>query len=248
MIAMAKLIWSWLCLRLQQAKERGDAAIDDRFMAWLRTTLDRRMLVRLFKKKPDGHRPHLCGDDAEAIFAHFDSVNDRVFNGMLVVEYGDEVRQFAYFASAAREMRRLIRGLYVWSPSSDDERALIDFAITNHANVTQRFRDAFAPMRDTNYLHLLEVHLADILSQDTMYPYAADAQESLQAKIKREKANHSNQGGGKSTPESKWAWMKSVLVRHIIKQNSVLNDVTCTPESLRQKAKRPLQGAENGNL
>lgn len=36
-----------------------------------------------FKQHPNGHRPHLCGDDADALFRHFHTVNKSVFNNAL---------------------------------------------------------------------------------------------------------------------------------------------------------------------
>jgi hypothetical protein len=119
----------------------------------------------------------------------------------------------------------------------------VEWATKNYAKVAGDFREFIANGRDTNYLHILERHVSDILAEGSPYPFAADAQESIQSKFKKAKARHSNQGGGKSTAQSKWDWIRSILIRHIIKQDVQLNDPSCTPKSLLQRvAKR----AQNG--
>lgn len=246
LINMAKLIYTWFCKRIE---ELDDPDAHKQFADWLASPkhLSRRSLARQFRKQ-DGHsNVYISGDDAEALFKFFASAEQHVFAGRfeyVVCRDGvDIVYDFAHFIRIVADMRKLLGVLYIWDASDPAEHERVEWATKNYAKVAGDFREFIANGRDTNYLHILERHVSDILAEGSPYPFAADAQESIQSKFKKAKARHSNQGGGKSTAQSKWDWIRSILIRHIIKQDVQLNDPSCTPKSLLQRvAKR----AENG--
>jgi hypothetical protein len=248
---MAKLIYAWFCKRIE---EMNDPDVGKRFADWLASPkhLSRRSLARQFRKQ-DGHsNVYISGDDAEALFKCFASAEQCVFSGQfeyVVMHNGVEViYDFAHFARIVADMRKLLGVLYIWDTSDPAERGRVEWAQNNYANVAGDFREFIANGRETNYLHILQRHFNDILTEGSPYPFAADAQESIQSKFKKAKARHSNQGGGKSTAQSKWDWIRSILIRHIIKQDVQLNDPSCTPKTLLQRATKRAQECEGEDV
>lgn len=236
-LAGARIIWIWFCEQVA-LRETTDPEVRTRFKAWLKNKLGRLTLLRAYNKDAHAVNPYVSGDDADALFVHFESALVEVFGGDFVVALEVGNRDWQWHVDRAKDMHRLIRALYQWSKKTDKKNEL-EWAKKNHRNVVREFRTAFRDSSDPNYLHMLEEHLDMILEAGPLYPYAADSHESAQGKFKKWKTRFTNEGGGRGgTERDRWGWIEQMLVRHGIKQEVVFTCPSFTPQQLLKETKR----------